>query len=110
MVLFTKENMYIDKPIPVVNIPNVRFIGGPTRQGRTGGIQGGWDPERSVAVINTVGVPVEEALADILMKARNVVINMECDGEASWVKSLGESWPTQSVDQWVDWITNPSLG
>ena len=35
---------------------------------------------------------------------------MECDGEASWVNSLGEVWPTQSVDQWVDWLTNPSSG
>ena len=35
---------------------------------------------------------------------------MECDGEASWEKSLGELWPTQSVDQWVDWLTNPSSG
>ena len=28
-----------------------------------------------------VGVPVEEALDDILTKVRNVVIHMECDGE-----------------------------
>ena len=29
VVLFTKENMDSDKPVPVVNIPPVRFIGGP---------------------------------------------------------------------------------
>ena len=51
---------------------------------------------------------MEEDLDDIGMKTRNVVIHMECDGEASWVKSLGEVWPTQSLDQWVDWLTNPS--
>ena len=34
-VLFTKENMDADKPIPVVNIPPVSFIGGPTSQGIT---------------------------------------------------------------------------
>ena len=59
-------------------------------------------------MITRVGIPVEEDLADIIMKTRNVVINMECDGGASWVKSLGEVWPNQSVDQWMDWITNPS--
>ena len=51
---------------------------------------------------------MEEALDNIAMKTRNVVIHMECDGEAYWVKSLGEVWPTQGVDQWVDWLTNPS--
>ena len=88
MVLFTKENMYIDKPIPVVNIPNVRFIGGPTRQGRTGGIQGGWDPEISVAVINTVGVPVEKSLGDTGINSRKVVICIMYVSKASWVSSL----------------------
>ena len=56
----------------------------------------------------TVGIPVEEDLADIGMKTINVVINMECDGEAYWVKSLGELRTNQRVDQWVVWITNPS--
>ena len=55
-----------------------------------------------------VGIPVEGALADIGMKTINVVIHMECYGEVSLVKSLVEVWPTQSVDQWVDWLTNPS--
>ena len=32
---------------------------------------------------------VEEALDDIVTNTRNVVIHMECDGEASWVKLLG---------------------
>ena len=50
---------------------------------------------------------MEEDLANIGMKARNVVVRMECDDEASWVSSLGELWPTQSVDQWLDWLTNP---
>ena len=49
-------------------------------------------------------------MADIGMKTRNVVIHMECDGDSSWVKSLGEVWPTQSVDQWVEWLTNTSSG
>ena len=57
-----------------------------------------WDPERSESVISTAGIPVEEALADIGIKTRNVVINMECDGEASCVKLLGEVRPTQIVD------------
>ena len=102
--------MDADKPVPVVILPPVRFIGGPTRQGRTGSIHVSSDPEISVAVITTVGIPVEEALADIGMKTRNVVIHMECDVEASWVKLLGEVWTNQSVEQWVDWLTNPSSG
>ena len=45
VVIFTKENMDADKFVPVVNILPVRFIGGPTRQVRTGSIQGSWDIE-----------------------------------------------------------------
>ena len=89
VVLFKKENMDTDEPVPVAILPPMRFIGGHTRQGRTGSIQVSWDPERSVAVITTVGIPVEEAFPDIGIKNRNVVIHMECDGEASWVKLLG---------------------
>ena len=85
MVLFTKENMVSDKPVPLVILPPVRFIGGPTRQVRTGRIQGSWDPERSIYVITTVWIPVEEALDDIGMKTRNVVMYMEYYGEAFWV-------------------------
>ena len=59
-------------------------------------------------MVTTVGIPEEEALEDIGMKTINVGINMDCVGEASWVKSLGEVWPTQIVDQWVDWLTKPS--
>ena len=51
---------------------------------------------------------MEGALVGIGMKTINVVIHMDCGGEASWVKLLGEVWPNQSVDQWVDWLTNPS--
>ena len=42
-----------------------------------------------MAVISMVGIPVEGALADIGMKTINVVIHMNYDGEASWVKALG---------------------
>ena len=89
VVIFNKEKMDADKPVPVVNLPPARFIDVPTRKVRTGSIQGSYDPERPVAVITTVGVPVEEDLDDIGMKTRNVVIHMDCDGEKSWVKSLG---------------------
>ena len=53
---------------------------------------------------------MEEDLDDIGIKTRNVVIHMECYGESSWVNSLGEVWPTQSVDQWVDYLTNLPSG
>ena len=82
MVLFTKENMDADKPIPVVILPLLKFIGGTTMHGRTGIIKGSREPEISVDVITTVGTLVEEALSDIGMKTRNVVIHMECGGEA----------------------------
>ena len=78
MVLFTKGNMDIDKPVPVVILGPVRFIGGPTWQVRTGIIKGSWYPEISVTVITTVGIPVEEALDDI-----GIIVH-----------------------QWVDWLTN----
>ena len=63
-----------------------------------------------VAVITTVGVPVEEALDDIGMKAINMVIHMEFDSDSSWVISLRKVWPTQSLDKWVNWLNNPSSG
>ena len=44
VVLSTKNNMDTDKLIPVVNLPRVRFIGGPTRQVITESIKGAWDP------------------------------------------------------------------
>ena len=39
VVLFTKERIDIDKPVPVLNFPPVSLIGGPTNQGRTGNKQ-----------------------------------------------------------------------
>ena len=84
----------------------MRFIGGPKIQGRTRSIQVSWDPETLLSVITNSGILVEKDLADIVMKNRNVVNHMDCDGDASWVKSLGELWPTQSVEQWLDCITN----
>ena len=69
-----------DKPFPVVNLPPVRFISAPTNQGRTGNIHGAWEPEILVAVITILDITVEEALVNIVMKSRNVVVHMECDG------------------------------
>ena len=76
VVLFTKDNMEADKPIPVENISPVRFIGGPLKLGITGNIQGVWYIYRSVAVVMAMGLPVEEELADIGMDARIAVINL----------------------------------
>ena len=82
--------MDADKPVLVVNLPPVRFIGDPTKQGITGNIQGAWDLERLVAVLTTVSVPVEEALSGIDMNARRVLIHLECNSEEGWIKSLEE--------------------
>ena len=65
------------------------FIGGTTNKVRIGSIQEAWYTEILVAVITTVGVPVEETLAGIGIKSRKVLIYMECGVEASWVSSLG---------------------
>ena len=62
MVIFTKEGTYADKPVTVVNIPPVRYICGPSKQGIKSNIQGALDPDRSVSVVTSVDVPVEEAL------------------------------------------------
>ena len=45
VVILTKENMDSDKHVPVVIIPLVMFIGGPSKQGRTGKIKAAWDPD-----------------------------------------------------------------
>ena len=58
VLMFTKNSIDADKPVPVVNLPPLRFKGCPTSQGITGSIKGYWDPEILVAVINAVGVPV----------------------------------------------------
>ena len=64
------------KTFPVVNTPPVRFIGGPINQGKTGNINEYWEPEISVYVITTVGVPVKEYLADFGMNYRKEMIHM----------------------------------
>ena len=75
-----------DKPVPVINLPPVNFIGGTTRQKRTGITQGVLDPYISVDVFTIVDVSVEDTLNDIVMKFRKLVIHMEYCGEASWVR------------------------
>ena len=62
--------MNTDKSVPVENLLPMIFIGVPTQQVIKGNIQGAWYPEISVAVIDKVGVPVEEDLADIGTKSR----------------------------------------
>ena len=96
-----------DKPDPVVNLPPMKFIGIPTNQGRTGNIQGACYSVISVSVITTVGVPVEGDLSHIVMKSINVVIHLEFGGKAYWVMSSVELLQTQSLYQWVDFLTNP---
>ena len=58
VVIFTKESMDADEPVTVVNIPPVRYIRGPSKQGITGNMQGALDPDRSVAVVTSIGIPV----------------------------------------------------
>ena len=86
VVLFKKDNMDAYQPVLVVNITRMSFIGGPSNKGRTGNIQGAWDPDRSVAVVIDVGVPAEEALSYMVMNARIAVICLECDCEEYWLK------------------------
>ena len=81
VVLFKKDITDADKPVPVVNLTPVRFIGGPTKQVIVGNIQGAWGSKILVYVVTIVGVPVEEALAEIFMKSSKVVIHLECDSK-----------------------------
>ena len=89
MVLFTKESMDADKPVPLVNLSPVSFIGSPTNQEIKDNIQGYWDPETLVAFIATVGVPIEKALPYIIINFRRVVMHLERDCEEAWIKSVG---------------------
>ena len=74
MVLSTKENIDAYEPILIVNLPPVIFIVIPKKQVITDNIQRAWYPNRSVAVVTYVGVPVEEALSEIVMNTRRAVI------------------------------------
>ena len=53
--LFTIYNMDSDKPVPVLNLPPVIFIGG---------------PDRSLSMVMDMGVSVDEALLEIGMNTR----------------------------------------
>ena len=66
------------KRVPVVNLPPVSFIDGPSKHGRTRNIQEGCDPDISVAVVTVVVVPVWESLSEIGINARIAVIRLEC--------------------------------
>ena len=55
-----------------------------------------------------MGITVEEAMSDIGMNDRRAVINLECDFEEECIKSLEEGWTTQSVEQWLEWLTRPA--
>ena len=52
--------------------------------------------------ITTVGVPVEEDLDDMVTKSIKVVINIDYGVDISWVRSLEELWPTQTVYHNID--------
>ena len=62
VVIFAEDNIYADKPVPVVNLPPVRFIVCLTRQVIIGRIHGAWDLDRSESVVTALGIPVDEAL------------------------------------------------
>ena len=68
----------------------MRFIGGASKQGRAGNIQGLWYPDRSIVVITSVGVLVEESLSKIVINYRRAVIRLEFVGEGEWINSLEE--------------------
>ena len=74
------------------NIPPLKLVGEPTKQVIQVKIQRSWHPNILVAVVTDVGVPVEDALLDIGMDARRVIIRLEYNCEESWIKSLEEVW------------------
>ena len=86
VVLFTKYVLDIYKPSLLVNLPPLKFVGGPTKKVITGNIPGGWYLDISVAVITYVGVPVEETSLDIGINVRRAVIHLECYCGEAWIK------------------------
>ena len=74
VVLFTKEIVDVDKSILVGNIPPLKFLSGPKKEVITGHMQGAWEPDRSVAVVMALSVPVEEYLPYIGINSRIAVI------------------------------------
>ena len=52
VVIFTRDSMDTDKPISVVNIPPLGFVGGPTNNLIRGNMQVYWDPEIPVSAVN----------------------------------------------------------
>ena len=56
LVIFTNGGLDEGKPIPVINTPPLRFLGGTKNHIRTGNIHGSWDPEIPVSVVMAVGV------------------------------------------------------
>ena len=49
-----------------------------------------------------VGVKVGEALNDIGMKSRKVMINMKCDGEEYWVSHWDKcDQPKEWINGWI---------
>ena len=71
------------------NILPLNFVGVPIIQGRTCNNLGAWYPEISIVVATEVGVTAEEDLLDIVINYRKLMINIECDCLASWIRSLG---------------------
>ena len=76
VVIITEENIDTYKIVAVVNLPLVRFISGPTKNGIRGNINGAWYPDISVAVVTALGVLVEEVLSDIGMNSSRSVIHL----------------------------------
>ena len=70
MVLFKNVSVDTDILITVGKSPPFKSVGVKKIMDRTGKIQGDWDPEREVAVVTTVNIPVEEALEDIGINCR----------------------------------------
>ena len=87
--IFTKDIVETGKSITLVNIPSLNFLGVPKKYVIIGNIKVDRYPKLLAVVINTVGVPVEYSLSDIVMNFIKLVIHIECGGETSLLRSLG---------------------
>ena len=81
VVILTKYRLDAYTTMSVGNISPLKLSGGPTNQVITGKIKGSWDPDRSLALVTDMGVPVLEDLSYIGTNARIEVIHLECDYE-----------------------------
>ena len=87
--MFYSQKIVRKQKNTVLNIPLLIFVGYPTNRVITGNMSGDWDPELLVAMFTAVGLPLEEALADVGTNSRRVMFRLDRDCKVDFISSLG---------------------